>query len=140
MYFSGRFTVFLVAILAWHSPVLAVSESKKMERRDGHVLVHFFRVKQFAGLAIKPRLLINGVEIGKITNGCVFSVYIPKGTIRLETKIPIINHPIKGGVTELRMRDETPDELYLRYRTDVTVLAANQHFVSAQYSTGFEVV
>jgi hypothetical protein len=86
--------------------------------KEGYVRLYLYRVKQFVGSGIKPLVKIDGVEIGKLANGGCLALYIRPGSHSLETKLSIVNYPLKGDTASF----ETPEkgEFYLLYAANIS--------------------
>jgi len=103
--------------------------------REGFVRLHLYRIGKFTGTAIRPMVLIDGVEIGRLSGAKCVSLYLRPGTHTLETRIPLINYPIKGAKDTVTLAADS--ETFLEYVVDVALTGASQHHVSASYRNGF---
>lgn len=108
---------------------------RELPAKEGYCRLYIFRVNQLAGVGIVPKLKIDGIELDKLPAGSAMALYIRPGTHEFETKIPLINFPIKGGKVQMIVPEVT--ELYFQYRTDLGTLSASQYALGARYSAGF---
>lgn len=104
----------------------------ELPAKAGCVQLYLLRPKQFLGSGIKPLVIIDGVELGRLAGGRSMALYIRPGVHTFATKLSWSNLPMKGGTQQIEVTEN--GALYLCYSPDYSASEKPGYIV---YRNGF---